>query len=493
MPATEPAQPSSTQPAASQATPDVQQTEAAAADKPQSKKNRSPPGENDDVILLSSEHGSSSADESPDDASTAAEPRRIKTEPFSMNDVDNTTGGTETTNSAPSGPPTSTQGNTAPNQADTQSQQSADSDADDEGSVGGNDPDPSSTDDEMAARPPQQQPRADRANHRVEHEGTVDSDSDSHSASESDAGAPDNDRQEARTQHGTVTPATAPATAAAPELTKETETFVSALKRVHQLIEDLTYGVLRGSIAVDQETVQKSMTTLSDIATETASAITATPTKKAVPLLPDVVDQLYDLLPAQTNQSRLTDAPSEAPAGRSDANATGSARRASPTPAVSQPQAATSTKTAAIDVSQARPADSMVTRAPTVPPTVPRGTSQRNRDIMHAQIERARPSTSHAVLTSPTPSDAKLPSLKWLSWRAMANNNVFMRSCRLVTAIKRRPPLSSESAEDAMHILRLIDRFTHRTADGRLYGPYTVPHRSPFPTGYTTKTSWILI
>ena len=198
-------------------------------------------------------------------------------------------------------------------------------------------------------------------------------------------------RQEARTQHGAATPTTASATASAPERTKETETFVSALKRVHQLIEDLTYGVLRGSIAVDQETVQKSMTTLSDIATETASAITATPTKKAVPLLPDVVDQLYDLLPAQTNQSRLTDAPSEAPAGMSDANATGNARRASPTPAVSQPQAATSTETVAINVSQARPADPMVTRAPTVRPTVPRGTSQRNRDIMHAQIERARP------------------------------------------------------------------------------------------------------
>ena len=176
-----------------------------------------------------------------------------------------------------------------------------------------------------------------------------------------------------------------------------------------------------------------------------------------------------------------------------DANAAGNVRRASPAPAVSRPQAATSIKTAAINVSQARPANSTATRAPTVPPTVPRGTSQRNRDIMHAQIERARPSTSHAVLTSPTPSDAKLPSLKWLSWRAMANNNVFMRSCRLVTAIKKRPPLSSESAEDAMHILRLIDRFTHRTADGRLYGPYTVPHRATFPTGYATKPAWILI
>ena len=145
-PATEPTQPSSAQPAASQAMLDVQKTNTAASDKPRSKKDRSPPGKNDDVILLSSEHGSSSAGESSDDGDTAAEPRRIKTEPFSMNDVDSATGGTETTNSAPSVLPTSTQRTTAPNQAETQSEQSADSDADDEGSVGGNDPDPSSTD-----------------------------------------------------------------------------------------------------------------------------------------------------------------------------------------------------------------------------------------------------------------------------------------------------------------------------------------------------------
>ena len=225
-----------------EALPELEHTEDTLANDEQSKRQKSPLGDDESIIVLSSDHDTTSADESTEETTKTAEKCKIKTEPFSMEDVNDAANSSTIDHTTPQA--LVQDGDSA--LRTQKEQQSEESDADDEESVQGHDSEMDVTDDE--GKHQHQQPRqhvlherpiTDKANNsddktRTSHDGdqirTNDTSGSSTSDDESDEES--NDESEAE-------PETPPTTDASSELQKDTKSFVSALKQIHELVEDL--------------------------------------------------------------------------------------------------------------------------------------------------------------------------------------------------------------------------------------------------------------
>ena len=105
--------------------------------------------------------------------------------------------------------------------------------------------------------------------------------------------------------------------------------------------------------------------------------------------------------------------------------------------------------------------------------------------------QTALPTGTDTLQAALAANDGQQPSLKTLSWHTMAYNAVFAATHRFVCVLKPRPMLSTDSAEDTVHMLRIVSRHTYRASNGWLYGPFvSTAHQAAYY--YRGKPTWLL-
>ena len=379
--------------------------------------------------------------------------------------------------------------------------QSEDSDADDEESVHGHDSEADVTDvdeGEHQRQPSEQpmlheQPATKRANDDDDNEHTDVCDRIAHATDESDNNTSDVDANKTPNDESGEESDTLPTSEASSELHEDTKVFVSALKQIHELVEDLSYRVLAGKVAVNDAMVKQAMTVLHKITLEAKSVVSKVVAEESPPLLPDIVAQLCELLPAP-----LTEPEAAAPP-----------RTATATPPVTSPKkdvkvtAATTAST--IRTSIGAPTDVVEASTSQARPTSPTAKRACQETALEAGSKRPRrmdnfvnlpqvalPTDADPLQMALAANDGQQPSLKRLSWHTMANNAVFAAAHRFVRTLKPRPLLSTDSAEDTVHMLRIISRHTYRASNGWLYGPFvSTAHQAAYLPGYRGKPTWL--
>ena len=482
--------------AITEALPEFELAEDTLAGKEQSKRQKSPPGDDVSVIVLSSDNAS--GDESVEETVDTTKPRQIKTEPISTEIGDAAANDSTAEGAAPRQALVS-DGDDA--QRHNIEHQSEDSDADDEESVQGHDSEPDVTDvDEgehqyhSSEQSVRKEPSASNA---------VDNPGDeahknackriAHATDVADNDVSDDDADDVASNESGEESDTPSADEASSELHEDTKVFVSALKQIHELVEDLSYRVLAGKVAVNDAMVKQAMTVLHKITMEAKSVVSKVVAKRSPPLLPDIVAQLSEILPAPLTEP----------------DATASPRTATATPPLTSPtkdvKVTAATTTATIRTSISAPndaAEASTSQARPTSPTIKRAYQRLGEDTSHKRPRRmdnfinlpqtALPADADTLQTMLATTDDQQPSLKRLSWHTMANNAVFAAAHRFVRTLKPRPMLSTDSAEDTVHMLRIISRHTYRASNGCLYGPFvSTAHQAAYLPGYRGKPTWL--